>query len=136
MKIPTLNHQKESNVLTLTLPPSSQQLPTGLENTGDQQQGHRDTDEDERDVVLQMDTENNDSEASAQPNDISQNEPRSPSPDRGSYDNAMASLEKLSQLQAQIENPEPPGTKPLQCATRLLHMVVSQKMQRSPLIQD
>ena len=80
----------------------------GPDITRDQQQGQSDTDEDDRDTALQMDTDINESEASVHSNELSQSEHRSPTPVRGSYDNAMASLERLSQLQSQVENPAAP----------------------------
>ena len=99
----------ESNQRSNTAPaPNSQQIPTGPDIMRDQQQGQSDTDEEKRDTALQMDTDINDSEASVHSNELSQSEHRSPAQVRGSYDNAMASLERLFQLQTQVENPAAP----------------------------
>ena len=71
----------------------------------DQQQDRSDTDDEERDTVMQMDTDHDESLASVQSQ--TSNQPRggrSPSPERGSYDSAMASLARLSQLQAQMDS--------------------------------
>ena len=85
-----------------------QQGHSHTENARGQQQVHSDTDDDERDIVMQMETENenNHTEVTEQSQNFStsHSEHDSSSPSPGRYDTAMASLERLSQLQTQMEN--------------------------------
>ena len=85
-----------------------QQGRSDTENARGQQQGHSDTDDDERDIVMQMETENgnNHTEVTEQFQNFStsHSEHGSSSSSLGRYDTAMASLERVSQMQTQMEN--------------------------------
>ena len=85
-----------------------QQGRSDTENARGQQQGHSDTYDDERDIVMQMETENgnNHTEVTEQFQNFStsHSEHDSSSSSPGRYDTAMASLERVSQLQTQMEN--------------------------------
>ena len=74
-----MSKPNKSNQRSNTAPaPNSQQIPMGPDIMRDQQPGQSDTDEEERDTALQMDTDINESEAPVHSNELSQSEHRSP----------------------------------------------------------